>query len=289
LRILHLCWGLEPTNGAANIARLVIDEQRKLGHEVELRSSYSREEIAACDELWCHCGWYWRIWLAVALARKLEKRICWMPECCYDPIRLRYHGWKKRLAGVFERRALRMSSVLIATCSAEAGWIRDYVGASCPKIEASDIWRFFKPNDAPVGKGGTHVLYLGRRHPLKGVEYLERAVGELNAEGPQVELRIVSDHHGEELEADWRWCDVLCLPTLSDNFGIVIAEALERGKRVITTDGAPAWEKFDGRIAYLKGFRNGSDRERVKMLKEAMSRQIFGSSRSADRIASEVI
>lgn len=34
---------------------------------------------------------------------------------------------------------------------------------------------------------------------------------------------------------------MLVLPTLTENFGLVIAEALERGKRVITTDGAPAW------------------------------------------------
>ena len=43
-------------------------------------------------------------------------------------------------------------------------------------------------------------------------------------------------------ERIWDWCDVLVLPTLSDNFGLLIAEALERGKRVITTDGAPVWE-----------------------------------------------
>lgn len=56
-----------------------------------------------------------------------------------------------------------------------------------------------------------------------------------------VELRIVSDHFGDELEKDWEWCDVLVLPTLSENFGRVVAEALERGKWVVTTDGAPVW------------------------------------------------
>ena len=30
-------------------------------------------------------------------------------------------------------------------------------------------------------KGELHLLYLGRRHPLKGVEYLEKAVAELNS------------------------------------------------------------------------------------------------------------
>lgn len=278
LRILHLCWGLEPTNGAANIARRIMEEQRAEGHEVDLRSSYTREELAACDELWCHCGWYWRIWLAVATARRLGKRIHWMPECCYDPIRLRYHGWKKRLAGCFERRALRQASVLVATCAAEAEWIRDYVGKGCPKVEITDVKRFFKgivakPDALETSvstKEGTRILYLGRRHPLKGVEYLERAVRELNSEGRQLELRLVSDHHGAELEEDWKWCDVLCLPTLSDNFGLVIAEALERGKRVVTTDGAPAWEDFQDRITYLRGFLDGDDNMRVALLRGAL-------------------
>ena len=67
--------------------------------------------------------------------------------------------------------------------------------------------------------------------------------------------------------------DVLVLPTLSDNFGLVVAEALERGKRVITTDGAPAWgdgNDYGGRLMYLKGYRDGSEKERVKLLKDAL-------------------
>lgn len=93
---------------------------------------------------------------------------------------------------------------------------------------------------------------------------------------------MVSDHFGEELEKDWAWCDVLVLPTLSDNFGLVIAEALERGKRVMTTDGAPAWEpeekvekkggggQWRERLVYLKGYRDGTDAERVELLKNAL-------------------
>ena len=142
-----------------------------------------------------------------------------------------------------------------------------------------------------------HVLYLGRRHPLKGVEYLERAVKELvvsrqslvvsekdltkskletsniKPENRNIELKTVSNAFGDELEKVWEWCDVLVLPTLSENFGLVVAEALERGKRVITTDGAPAWEELGVRgdeLVYLRGFRDGSEKERVGLLKKAL-------------------
>ena len=74
---------------------------------------------------------------------------------------------------------------------------------------------------------------------------------------------------GEELEKVWEWCDVLVLPTLSENFGLVVAEALERGKKVVTTDGAPVWEGQPG-VVYLKGFLEGTDEERVELLKRGV-------------------
>src|SRR5574344_2952415 len=115
-----------------------------------------------------------------------------------------------------------------------------------------------------------HVLYLGRRHPLKGVEFLEKAV-----EGLPVELHVVSDKFGEALEKEWAWADVLCLPTLSENFGRVVAEALERGKFVITTDGAPAWADLTpDQGIYLKGYRDVSDATRVALLRAALARLI---------------
>ena len=123
-------------------------------------------------------------------------------------------------------------------------------------------------------------------------------------------VKIVSSAFGEEKEKVWDWCDVLVLPTLSENFGLVIAEALERGKRVITTDGAPAWGEglsrvegkswskelelesgrisrvehverveggdvlsgYNGRLIYLKGYRDGSDEKRVELLRNAIER-----------------
>ena len=130
-------------------------------------------------------------------------------------------------------------------------------------------------------------------HPLKGVEYLLEAmpteckliiIGKDEGEGEKlkkivarrgidVEFKgVVSE---AEKEAAYQWCDVLVLPTLSNNFGLVIAEALERGKRVITTDGAPAWgdgNDYVGRLTYLRGYRDGLPEERVRLLKEAIER-----------------
>lgn len=271
MKIVHVSDGWERTNGAANIARLIADEQAAKGHAVAFRRWAKIRELKSADEVWIHCGWMPCLWWAALWAKKAV----WVPEACYDPFRLRYHGWKKWLVGPIERWALRRCASIKATCAAEAEWVRAYE-PRVKTVEILDVKKYFGVRvgegvGVGVGEGeggGVHVLYLGRRHPLKGVEYLEQAVKEI---GDGVELRIVSNAHGEEKEKVWAWCDVLCLPTLSDNFGLVVAEALERNKRVITTDGAPAWEDWhDRRLVYLKGYRNGDAATRVELLKRAL-------------------
>ena len=286
MKILHICAGWQKWNGAANIARLIMGEQERRGHTVSFCTWASICQLRSADEVWIHCGWLPCLWWAALWGRNVR----WMPEACYDPIRRAYHGWKKILAGPIERFCLRRAKALVATCEAEAEWIRAYLGRRCPPIELTDIKRFFNLTNLnpvnPVNPVETdlRLIYLGRRHPLKGLNYLEAAVRQLRTQIQTVEsrsdllstvckLQVVSNAFGEELEKVWNWCDVLVLPTLSDNFGLVIAEALERGKSVITTDGAPAWSDgndYGGRLIYLKGYRDGTPEERVRLLKTAI-------------------
>lgn len=291
MKIVHVSDGWEPWNGAANIARLIAGEQSSAGNEVVFRRWAGVSELKRADEVWVHCGWKPCLWWAALWGRNVK----WMPEACYDPIRRAFHGWKKWLVGPVERFCLRRCDALVACCAGEAEWIKEYLGRKCPQVEVTDVRRFFKFNGCSARlrrEGPLRVLFLGRRHPLKGVVYLEQAVETINGEATSpslqdkdvnasnrsvqeasstIELRLVSNHFGEELERDWEWTDVLCLPTLSENFGLVVAEALERGKPVITTDGAPAWEGQPG-VVYLKGYRDGTDAERVELLKDALVR-----------------
>ncbi len=318
---IHIVPGTEDVaNGMVVVARMLAKEQ---GGEVVDLKEVDRGKVAAADEVWVHGMWLPREWKVCRWALGAGKRLVRMTHGSLSPVYLEHQSkWKKRLVGPIERSLLRKSSRIIATCEAEKGWIAAYLGDDCPEIEVTDLWRFFsgrverparpqsfdngnalssdcgRAGRSPLpdkdvssldcGRAGrsplpVHVLYLGRRHPLKGVEYLEKAVANL----PNVELRIVSNAFGEELEKVWQWCDVLVLPTLSENFGLVVAEALERGKRVITTDGAPAWENFNHetheidekgyqlpsinyQLTYLKGFRDGDEETRVRLLREAI-------------------
>ena len=322
MRIIHISDGWERTNGVATVARLIAGEQAKAGASVEFRRWATVRELKAADEVWIHCAWKPCLWWASLWARKPMR----LPHGSYDPVRLGYHGWKKRIVGPIERFFLRRAAKVLGTCAAEAEWVKAYE-PRVKAVELVDLKRYFGLGEG-VGGGegecdarrvgnerGVNVMYLGRRHPLKGVEYLEQAVLMCNqalsqskqANSPtvqqsnnlsigqlvnsKIQLRLVSDHHGDELERDWAWCDVLCLPTLSENFGLVVAEALARGKRVIVTDGAPAWEPegggrlvdcsdcsdcsiavaYGGRLLYVKGYRDGDDETRVRLLARALS------------------
>ncbi|MBR4613976.1 MAG: glycosyltransferase [Kiritimatiellae bacterium] len=285
MKILHICASWRENNGAANIARMIAGEQKAAGGQVIRATWASPSVIRAADEVWLHCSWLPCLWWAALWAR----RFVWMPEASYDPVRLAYSGWKKRLVSPIERFFLRRADCVVATCAAEAEWIRTFE-PRVKRIEITDIKRFFdlshKTDDKRQRTKGSSllILYLGRRHPLKGLQYLEEVVRSAECvvrsaannsklETLNFELKIVSSAFGAEKEAAFDWCDVLVLPTLSENFGLVVAEALEHGKRVITTDGAPAWgdgNDYDGRLVYLRGFRNGSDAERVSLLRDAI-------------------
>lgn len=270
--------------------------------------------VIGADEVWVHGMWTPGKWAKCLKAKLRGKKLVRMTHGSLSPIYLEKQGkWKKFLVKPFEKLLFRLADKIVFTGEWEAEWFEKWMPGQETKFEVVDLKQFFdldriiKLGQTKIYNSQTphplHVLYLGRNHPLKGVEFLEQAIKELNSVvqpstsnlQPRFALRIVSDYTGEELEKDWEWCDVLCLPTLSENFGLVVAEALERGKRVITTDGAPAWkpEALDlkgrdagrrdklehcssiaigagGRLLYLEGYRDGSEETRVKLLKDAI-------------------
>ena len=309
LKVLHIVPGTnDVANGMVVVAKLLAKEQGDA--EVVDLNDVDRGKIAAADEVWVHGMWLPREWAACRMALRAGKRLVRMTHGSLSPIYIKCQSpFKKRLVGPIERWCLRRCDRIVATCEAEKEWIEKYLGKRCPEIEVTDIRRFFNLNPVnPVNpvKKDLHLLYLGRRHPLKGLSYLESAVRQIwenrsdlfsqkgnpspSPSSVCCELRGVSSAFGEELEKVWDWCDVLVLPTLSENFGLVIAEALERGKCVITTDGAPAWGEnlsrvehaehveggemlsgYGGRLLYLKGYRDGTPDLRINLLSSAIS------------------
>ncbi len=254
------------------------------------------EGIVGPDEVWVHGMWTPDKWARCLKAVLCGRRLVRMTHGSLSPVYLGRQGvWKKRLAKPIERLLFALCDRVVVTGPWEAEWNRAW-GLRGP-FETIDLKQFFdlsRPVRWPDLSDGRalRVLYLGRRHPLKGVAELEAAVEALNGElspaagcgSRGVELRIVSNAFDAEREAAFDWCDVLCLPTLSENFGLVVAEALERGRPAIVTDGAPAWEdepREDAagrtRLVYVRGYRDGTDARRVALLKDALGRLLAAS------------
>lgn len=119
------------------------------------------------------------------------------------------------------------------------------------------------------------LLFLGRVHPIKGLNLLLPAWKIIQDKFPEWELRIIGNdigYHGttgfknkmiklsnqlnlkriifdDALFGIEKWkaysdSDIYILPTYSENFGVTVSEALASGIPVIVTKGAP-WENIE--------------------------------------------
>ncbi len=118
------------------------------------------------------------------------------------------------------------------------------------------------------------VLFLGRNHPLKGIVALREAaplvwerhpdavflfVGPLEGEARSYfekkddpRVRVLGSVTQEEKTSALAACDLLCLPSLNESFGIVFLEAWSFGKPVIGGDIPPVRELVtDGKGGFL--------------------------------------
>lgn len=188
------------------------------------------------------------------------------PRGMLQPWCLRHRRVKKHIAWrLYQHRDLRSADCLHATSEAEIDQFRK-LGFHQPIIHLPNGVRFptSLPRPASTAKEGREVLFLSRIHPVKGIENLVTAWSQVAKDGWRLRIvgsdsdghsRVVADRicelglsenvtiegplHGQE---KWRRmidADVFVLPSFSENFGIVVAEALAAGTPVITTTGTP--------------------------------------------------
>lgn len=183
---------------------------------------------------------------------------------------LQHNRWKKRLAWMgYQKHVLRRAALFHVTSQEEVDALRD-LGFDQP---AAII-----PNGVPIPEvstekrkatDGHRALFLSRVHPKKGLPMLLDAWAAVRPVGWTLEIVGPSEEgHRAELEAqarrlgledtiqfsgsvadDEKWdvyrrADLFVLPTHSENFGIVVAEALAAGVPALTTTGAP-WEDLE--------------------------------------------
>ena len=134
-RPLHIVPGLDdPCNGIAVAAKLIAGGQDAT--LVDMRT-FTSEQIAAASEVWVHSMWMPQVWHACRAVKAAGCKLVRMTHANLDPVRLAYHGWKKRLVSPIEHRLLRQADEVVATCEAEAEWIRT---SACPVETFTQFW-----------------------------------------------------------------------------------------------------------------------------------------------------
>lgn len=214
--------------------------------------------------------------IAARTARYLKVPFISSPRGILDRHCFEYHTLKKRLAWqIYQRRDLESAAVIHATAHSEATALRK-LGLKNPiAVIPNGVSAPVSPHAPPISPNLRRALFLSRIHPKKGLTDLVRAWCALRP--PCWTLTIAGpdeDNHAQELRhlaltlgadgsiefigavddnAKWglyRSADLFVLPSYSENFGIVIAEALGSGVPVITTRATPWQDLIEHRCGW---------------------------------------
>ena len=221
-----------------------------------------------------HALWEMPVHQMAKIARKKKTPYIITPRGMLEPWALSQGKLKKQLAlKLFQYKDLEKASCLHATAPMEVESIRS-LGlrnpvAMIPNGINLEEFSSEMPNKATHPK---RILFLSRIHKKKGIENLIEAWQQLE---PNVKQDWVIDIYGNgdetyinnlktiikkaQLEDQihikapvygivkaklFRSASIFVLPTFSENFGVVVAEALASFTPVITTKGAP-WEELE--------------------------------------------
>lgn len=230
------------------------------------------------DVFHANCCWLPMSARMAIWAKQRGYKVVYTPHGMLEPWIMKRHYWTKKLPAIllFQRRGMEVADVIHSTADSEKenlvrlGWNKKIVVipncVQVDKIELKTSWTRTK-----------EILFLSRVHVKKGINFLIEAVASLKdeyaaeqkefpisrcivaGEGDEAyinELRDMAAQRGVGDIVDFvggvyggtKWklfrkADVFVLPTHSENFGIVVAEALASGTPVITTKGTP-WQEL---------------------------------------------
>ena len=135
-----------------------------------------------------------------------------------------------------------------------------------------------RPTAVPAAAVGKTVLFLGRLDPIKGLEFLLSAFVQVLAAIPDAHLLIAGDGtpefvaqlkaqarsllpdaavtftgflKGDMRDEAWQEAALFVLPSRTENFGISVVEAMERGLAVVISDQVGIWRDVEAHDAGL--------------------------------------
>ena len=264
-----LCRGL--SKAGVDVSLLILREHQEFEDPCGVKVIYGiqnlKDGFSAYDLVHFHGLWDLDLHRAIVRCRAEKVRYLISPRGMLDPWALSVKKWKKRLGMLFYQRkdlkhavAFHVTAKLEETSVRRAGFSQPCIispnGVELPAVLPERTW------GSPVY--ARTAIFLSRLHPGKGLLLLAEAWKRVNPIGWRM-LVVGPDTNNHKAEvisevsrlgiapawqfvdmvddvAKWQYyrsADLLIHPSVSENFGITIAEGLAAGLPVICTDGTP--------------------------------------------------
>jgi len=261
-------------SATAEVRRVVAASRSGLAMTFGLPFRDTLNRIMSADRIGLihnHGLWHPANHWAASAGRRYDVPLIVEPHGMLEPWALHHKAWKKRIAmALFQRLDLEAAKLLIATSIVEYRNLRKLGfrqpiaiiphGVVMPSLSAPDV-----AMPAPLGRERI-ALFLSRVHPKKGLLNLVNAWANLAPRGWKLRIggpdesghledvmravqefglgdsvEYMGEVEGVRKSVVYQRADLFVLPSFSENFGVVVAEALAHGVPVITTRATP-WE-----------------------------------------------
>ncbi|GAA4406059.1 hypothetical protein GCM10023187_25090 [Nibrella viscosa] len=201
------------------------------------------------------------------LAGLSGKRVFWSVRGEFDPGALSFSQRKKRMViGLVKHLGLASRVIFHATSNLEKAYVQDVFGKKVTVITIPNYMEM--PALKPRNPATPYLLFIGRMHPIKGLDRLIQALdksgtfrssgftlkiaGSFNAYTNEIkqqisELRLadqvefLGQIEGEAKQQLYADAFVTLLPSHTENFGNVVIESLAQATPVIASTGTP-WQ-----------------------------------------------
>ena len=202
-----------------------------------------------------------------------KKPMVWSIRGDFDPHMMRRSTWKKRPIVFLIKRWLKKKVIFHSTCDAETQYARANLGED---IQVVQLTNYMEIPDKIDAKKEKYLLYLGRIDSKKAIENLITALDQSKSfRTSGFRLKIVGDHDnpygsqlidlvgqlnldmlvefvghasGMEKQRILAAAYFLIMPSHTENFGIVVAEALAQGTPAVASIHTP-WQILEKKQA----------------------------------------